>query len=625
MSEAAWDLTRRLSCRPTVRVAAPGPDGSATNRYTDTASIRGEAPDTPWALYLTDMNKAFRYVVFDLDASKGNPERDSKRLTAWLTAFSIGYTVCLSSPAGGRHVWVATAEPIAANLVAAIGVLASQLLHSVDTAPLSNRLTGCVRPPGAPHRNGGHSIPVTSLEPLLSPSTVTAQLEAFRDHLIDLGAALPESTTSTPRGVTVDDHGHPHLIGDRRPVTTKVRKLIDEPSDEQDLSRVMAVVLSGCARARWRYADVHELLAHSPALEHARTSRGANMRLDRSVRQQEKALQNAWRYAVQFVATNLPAGDSFDATFDARAAAVSDAVEAAQRAADASPGLWSTNRSRRQILDAVSAYILQSVSSEVEADTRRLSQDTGYGREACRLALLWLTQNNWLVLTTPAAGVHGATFRLGDRFSTDPSSTEWAQAVTRPAVPPDERRKIQLRKIVNRLELSNHDAFASPGSLGRDAGTIFAALGSESSATTLDLLAHISLTIKRLRAALTRLSEQGLVVTTDTGWQRTNGTARERVAVEFGVAGYLEGRRHRYDIERQVWAWWQAEYEWMKSEHRKPGRRPPPTSVLLVSVGRPPSNEYPRGPNNRADHREAKRVVLGKAANTGPLQLRQAS
>ena len=103
-----------------------------------------------------------------------------------------------------------------------------------------------------------------------------------------------------------------------------------------------------------------------------------------------------------FSSANDGTGD--DTNYLARANTALAAVERAQERADAMPGLWGADRassaarrstgthSTRAVLDALCLYIAQSAQLVVEADVRRLSADTGYGRTTVHTALQALTR-----------------------------------------------------------------------------------------------------------------------------------------------------------------------------------------------------------------------------------------
>lgn len=611
VSEAAWELTKALSPRTTVRVSAVDSAGHAVNDYPHFAPVTGDVPATPWAMYLTDDDGTYRYLCFDLDASKGNAAWDTERLSMWLHEFNIAHTVCISGSRGGRHIWVALAEPIPHSLVAALGKLVAQLIDSLDVSPLMNPATGCVRPPGTPHRDGSHSEPMTSIDPIFEPTTTVEQLNRFRDFLLDEGAVLEAPVASLIRGIEYDATGHPYLVGTRRELTARIRHLLNFGSDNEDASLVMSIVLAGCAGARWRYTDIAALLDTSPALEHARTVRGTTGRKPRSDWAAERTLSNGWKYAVDHVSATAKKDGAYDPSFEGRAHTLSTAVDAVLRASTASPGMWANRPARRSVLEAICLYVLQAVRPDVEADTRRLSADTGYGRESCRLALRWLLDNHWLRVTGNAAGVHGATITLGERFSTDEERSEWAQAVTRPAdLPPDELRKQLMRLIGKNLTATRHDCFAAPRSLGRKAAVVYRILPDDGGALTSEIVTAAGLPTTSVRRALVRLAESGVAERTETGWARGPDGAREQAAEDLHATGYLHLRSERYAAERQVWAWWNAEVEWMTRKAKSRRRRSGSTAVPLFNTGRPEHARYPRGPDRRGDHRAARHIIL---------------
>ncbi|WP_440901474.1 hypothetical protein, partial [Actinosynnema sp.] len=126
--------------------------------------------------------------MFDLDASQGNAPYDAGRLSLWLDELNIDHLVCESGPSGGRHVWIGLADPVDADTVRTVAVLAKQLLPSLDSSPLTNPVTGAVRPPGAPHRRGGASTPLGPLSSLTRTSVPIEAMTTLSDFLVDLGA-----------------------------------------------------------------------------------------------------------------------------------------------------------------------------------------------------------------------------------------------------------------------------------------------------------------------------------------------------------------------------------------------------------------------------------------------------
>lgn len=617
-----WELTRllsRLTGRRHVRTDVRDAHGRFDNSYAHTHALHDVAPEGPWALPLTDAAGGFRYVCFDLDAKAGNPAADARRLTRWLDELAIAYLVCESGPTGGRHVWIALTGPADPQLVRQLADRARTVLPSLDIKPLSNPATGAVRPPLAPHRAGGRSRPLGNADVLLSPSTSPQQLRDLDVWLEEEGIELPPPPhAARPRGVEVDDAGHPHLTGDRRDLSPQMRARLAE-APEADTSATLSRIFLAAANARWRYADVERLARTAPALEHARTKRLAGTRVPRTEPGFRHTVANKWRMAVDYAAANPASGSGDDPTFPSREIAVAAALTRAQERADALPGLWGADRAsraqrsvrgsaaHRAVLDAMCLYMAQAVSLEVEADNRRLALDTGWGRTTVQTALHVLQETGWIVRTGDAVGEHGARFALSEKFSTGVDERSWSQG-RKPAP-----RTALLRELTLRLAPLNHDAFAAPRSLGRSAGTIHLHLSSGGSWTTGELALYTGMPARTVRGLLHRLSRHRLAQLVNGRWQVDTAADVDRVAGELDVDGYLADRRRRYEIERIVWGRWQAEVRWMRQDHvAKRRARPHPTATQLTGQEIHERARYPRGPDNRADHRTARQLEAAR-------------
>lgn len=630
-SAASWALTRFISPRRTVRVATQrAADGTWENAYGVSTRLTEPAPDGPWAMYLADSRRRYRFLAFDFDTKYGAAERHARRLTRILDVIGIENLIVRSQPGDGSgfHVWVALTELAPADTVRRIAVLAKQIFPSLDTAPLSNPATGCVRPPGAPHRRGGYStVSAGDLTVLTDPATTLGQLAQLEDWLISEGAALPTPNVGPVKNVGTDDHGRLYLTGPRRVLSSRIQDLLTTPP-EDDTSLTAARVLSGLAWARRRFEDVLPLAATSPAFEHFRSRPLADgTRAPRPDDQFLRHLASEWNRQVLFVAANPVGADGADPAFAQRCGDVAERVRTVQDRADSMPGRWGadavssvarTRRGRlahRLVLDAVCLFMVLAAREVVEVDTRRLAAVTGYGREWCRLALLSLctsedtgdVESAWLVKEEEAAGVHGAKFRLGRKYSTRVDGEEWAQVTTRPLGEPLALRTWWTNELGSRLQDLASDVFAAPHSLGRTAGRVLAA--TSGTCTVEDVTRRTGLAAPTVRRSLRKLATVNLVEREEFGWARTVDADTNQAAKMLGCDGYLAGRDERYGHERGVWAWWQAEHLWMK---RKRGRRadgftPPLFDVASMKV----YPRYPRHRNRRADHATARLLVAG--------------
>lgn len=611
----AWELTRRISPRPIVRVAAVDAEGRAVNSYPTLRPVIDPRPPTPWAVPLADSEGRFHLLCADLDP-KGSPQAataDAGRLSALLKEVGLPHVVCESGPTGGRHVWLALGEPVDAVLVRALAHLLKAWLPTLDLSPLVNPASGCVRPPGTPHRAGGTSRVIAGSTSTLTHPTATP------DQVRDLTARLATRAPTPPRlgeprrrPVAVAD-GMPFLPGPRRPLSAACRTAL-ESTPSGDLSRVLWRVLCGAAAARWRFENL-AAIADSPGLEHARSVRTGAMRSPRPPAgpgSPAAILRRQWTKAVHAVArlASDPPQAVRDESFDVRAETVAELVRAVQRRADASAGRWGTSRAalaQRRVLDALCLYHLQSIRpDDVEADIRRLALTCGLDRETARRALIALAADGWIARTRPSIGPNGA------HWTIDPSGTVHtrislmlSQAVPRPASTGAALRAALDDELTHRLAAGAHDAFAPRGGLGLAAGGLYGRL--QLPTTTLEASRLMGWTIVKTTHVLERLAAHGLLTYEVRAWQ-AHDDHREQVAQQLGTAGRGQQRAALYSAERASWAWWQAEVAWMRA------RRPSPWTPLR-RAGRPATEggpgwpAHPRRRDGRADFKAARRLL----------------
>lgn len=572
--EAAWSLTQSLSHRQLVRTAAVDEEGIPLNAYPDQYSVHDSPPLTPWAMYLTDDLGYYRFVCFDLDASSSNdPHADCERITDLLGRLSIQYVVCRSGGGESRHVWVALAARVPADLVYDLSILVKAFAPSLDRSPLSNPATGCVRPPLSPHRNGGRSEVVAGhLQSLFRPTVRERDLRALCEALYEETRQIHTvaSSENTHLLTGVDGDSNPYVVGPKRTLpqfaTIALETVI---TDQLDASSVLWKILIGAAAARWKLTDVKPLMATGPGMEYLRTYRVSKSG-QRAARPQfgsqspHSVLIRQWRYAVKHVATRRPETCGSDSTFDNRAHMVAQLVEHIQTRADASCGRWESRPSDRRVLDALSLLAVTAVRPHVEADIRRLALMCGIGRETVRLALQWLENDGWIRLKKQSSGVNGSVWSIDvQNVIHTQTSDEWSQAVTRPAGVGIAWRLTLTRTLASRLSLFTHDVFTRKG-LGIGAGNTFA-LVHEEKLTPQRVQSLIFSGQTELKARLETLAEHGLIYRTQAGeWKPQTSDTRDTVARLLLCSGFLEARRLAYQRERALFAWWIAEVQWMK-------------------------------------------------------------
>lgn len=619
---SAWALTCALSPRLRVRVAATTASGEVLNSYPRHAQTSGPVPEQPWAVYLADTSGQFRLLAFDLDATKQGRaavERDADVLAGLLNDAGLSHVVCESGPSGGRHLWVRLAadESVAAEMVATLARLAGALCPSLDRAPLSNPATGCVRPPGTPHRHGGASRVLTGdLAVLTRPTATAAQVR----HLIELIAGQvdvhhPGADIDARTPLPLDDHGHRYLPGPRRPLPAACAEALAEDAAAGDASAVLWRVLIGAAAARWHHSDIAALAASAPGLEHVRTCRDRSARRPRPAQGPESpaaVLRRQWDRAVRYVATSTRRTGT-DPTWDTRAGALAAHVREVQARADAAPGRWTHHGgpTDRRVLDVLCVLALQAVTTTIEADIRRLALHAGIGRETARTALHRLAADAWIAPVQAAAGPHGATWTIDPQALIPTSSDqERSQADPRPVGAGSAERSTLLTSLLVRLTAATHDVFTRTG-LGFALGNTYARVSAQAPVEDEDLVLTGDATAAR--RILDRLVNAGLLYRNPRGqWRLYRSDRRTTVAKQLGVHGVLADRARRYTLERVAWAWWQAETIWMSTPHSSAAKRRRPGPGQLLLLAEPGTNiwgAHPRRPNGRADFSTARRIL----------------
>lgn len=614
-----------------MRVAAVDAYGQVLNEYTGHRRVDAGEPAQPWAVYLAGTDRRFRLLCFDLDAK--TPDRataaahDADVLSGLLHDAGLAAVVCESGPAGGRHVWTALAESVDAETVATLARLARHVCPSLDLSPLANAATGCVRPPGAPHRSGGRSTVLSGdLSTLTQPTGTAAQVRRLVEALAQLvDDAEPAQDLDPHKPVPLDDHSRLYLPGPRRELPAVSAAALREDAASGDASAVLWRVLIGAAAARWRHSDVAALVDDAPGLEHVRTYRDRSDRKPRGRVDAARVLRRQWDKAVRYVATSdRQIGD--DPTFDARADAIAAHVRDVQARADTAAGRWTSGGgpADRRVLDVLCILALQALSDCVEADTRRLALLAGVGRETARTALLRLAEGGWIAHAQASAGPRGARWTIDPQAVIhSPLDISRSQADPRPAGAGSAERSTLLAALTSRSTAAAHDLFTAGPALGHHAGNLYARTTPEPQSAP-ELARATGDSPATVSRTLDRLVSSGVLVRTRAGWRRPRVDRRNSTARRLGVDGRLNARARRYAVERELWAWWQAEDAWMRAPRRPATKHRPSRGqlALLPDDGTHAYGPHPRRPDGRLDWREARRIVEderdGRAQRTRP-------
>jgi hypothetical protein len=633
---AAWSLTRALSPRPSVRVAVTDASGIVLNQYGSHRRTTADTPNNPWAVYLAGSDHRYRLLAFDLDAKTPDTAvaaaRDAETLAKLLEQAGLSPLVCASGPSGGRHVWTAVADSVDPGTVATLARLARHLCPTLDLAPLTNPATGCVRPPGAPHRAGGTSTVLSgNLDTLLNPMGTASAVRALVEHLAALvGVTEPVDPLEAHRPLPLDDHGHPYLPGPQRDLPAASRTALNEDAASGDASAVLWRVLIGAASARWKHADVAALVTTHPGMEHLHTYRLSTgtrtQRVRRTASDTAATLARQWAKAVAHVASS-PRQIGEDPTFDARADAIAAHIRDVQERADAAAGRWTHGRgpADRRVLDVLSVLSLQALSTDLEADIRRLGLLAGIGRETARVALRRLASDGWITKIQEAEGPRGAHWRIRPTRNIHSNQQQSrSQADPRPAGAGAAERLTLLAQLTQRIRDCAHDVFTLGPGLGHFAGNLYARTTSTAQSLT-GLATEISTTVSHAAQILERLASAGLLIHSPAGWRRHTTDRRRAAAKRLQTYGCLAQRAARYELERELWAWWQAEQTWMTAPRRTASsRRAGPGQLELIpELGTNAYGAHPRRADGKADYRRARWLLATGQAPTGRIRSSQ--
>lgn len=626
------EFTRWHAPRGRVRVDVRNEVGEWAHSYDKEEPITSHPPRGPYAIYLADERGRYRFIVCDLDAKAENAEQtrtDAAWLAQRLDQAGLAYLVAVSGAAGGIHLWVPVNDPnkvgAPAHLVAKIAHAASHRCSSLDKSPLLNPTTGCVRPPGAPHRLGGYSRLIEPQDPMAATAYADAATNtvAKLERLAELLGPVPtkeEQDTATGSGGIIDTAAV-RLVGRRREMSKTTATLLTQ-AHEADASAHLARILTGLALSRWSLVDVLTEFAerpHAPGWQHVRTQATEFGRRPRTKAAQRAILERQWRRQVEYAA-RLPRREQHTQDTPQVRALVETvwSIEQVSTATAEFGHFWrsQSGASDRKAAHYVAQLALEALTDTVEVDGRRLADATGMVHSTAARALGRLLMDGRLVLTKEGEGRRAHTYRVIPpqkwavqqvRTTTSQGGT---QATPRPGgCPPDLTRRALLTRMRDRSEHAAHDIWTTSGrgrgGLGRHVEATAAVLVESSeqpSPYDVDLLSRSTgytpkTTVRHLRI----LVSQHLVDIKDTTGHIHPRTDRyDDTAQRLGVEGTRARRMACYEHERRVWAAWVEEVEALRAPRR--------SRVQTISGRR--RTPYPRTRDGRPDHATARAQIL---------------
>ena len=528
-------LVRSWSPRLYVRV---DPRGEHSYAVCHELSVGLPAAGVPYAVHLTDVRGFYRLVAFDFDAHHqgSSAAADAADLSSRLATAGVDHVVCRSGRTGGMHVWVRLAAPAAPREVARIAERVRAAYPSVDTGALTNPSTGCVRPPGAPHRGGGVSTPLgtTDIEPVaIGQLTDALTLLPSRSERSSLEPSAPTSATPVVTGAD----GMPLLAGPRRPLSPAIRSLAHTPlASGADASAVAFSILLGMAHARMTFTDAADaaFTASWPALEHLRTTSAPAGRVPRTHR--EEHLERQWASAVAAASLTAPAATTTSAT---RAHAESQTATLIETM-DACPNRWrgKTGAQDRLILCALAQHLIDAATPEAHLSERCWALAAGLSRDVVNDRLPYLIRDGWIRRVQASAGPWAA------RWALIPGGGETSSgAVFSPSL------RDRLAKM---LRSARADVWHA-GELGVLGWRVWSELRSGWRPVA-ELAQRVGVCAATVRAKLRVLQRLRLV--TGDGRAYAHQSRMKAAAEAAGVQGAHADRKRLYRLHSAVFVWW---------------------------------------------------------------------
>jgi hypothetical protein len=547
-------LAPAIAGRPRVRVSR---DGGRTYPGRSERALTEDLPAAPAAVLLYDEHAAARCLAADFDVTRGGQHQvdtDTAAFTALIQACG-GRVVADVSPTGGRHVYVFWARPLPLTELRPVLHALRARFPSLDTAPMLGATDGCIRPPGAAHRRGGHQTLITPLPEALAtvaapcgPGVWSALLDALRPEL-DALTVIPG-----PEGQQAATLTRP--VGPGARLSARIERIATSGLYETERyaspSEARQAVVTAAVAAGWGLADV------AARLEDGRWPGLAGMYRRYRPQARHQAVAADWRKANDWLGREKSARRSTTRGLSHSPAPPptpevrsepTGATRRAPRIDEDSEYQWirawwnallATERLRytgraglsvRLLLRAIGAMAQRRGSRYLDVGRRSLSLACGLDDSTVSELLRVLREeaDPWLVLIEGERGVHGDLYEL--RI-------------------PDAAIEVAAWRAwrAGRIE-AIHPAFRV---LGATSALVFEALTTEP-ARRRDITHDAALSPRTVDEALTDLAAHGLAERVpNAGWRR-GPTALDTVADTLGATERVAELIAEYAVERAAW------------------------------------------------------------------------
>lgn len=513
-----WAALARLIAGRDDILRVAGDDGFRAQPWPDAQ------PDRPYAVHLYDRaGRAAKVLALDLDAKTpsgvAGVRRDLANIERVLSGVGLRYAVAASGPAGGRHVLVPFEDGIPYRAAMAVATWFAVGCPTLDTSPVSNSVTGALRPPGAPHTAGG-------------TSTIVSGLDAFAD----------QNSTRELRELLIRVEAEPILAERAKPLPEHLYRMlrhgegVDLYKSMSEATMALAVsVISRGASPGWL---ARQLVHHENKFA---TLLATTPKRDGTRRDVEHLIAVTLRQAETFVAVRPPVSNNADMT---------ELLDKIERAASTTRWAGTGGLSAAAVLAAHIAVARRCGSLTHNVSQRELCELAAIGsRDTIRRAQLLLQKLGWLRFEKANQAIESHTWKL--RL---PSPRLGIAGMSdRPQVP---------------LDPLGHQVFAWR-QLGKAAARVLAAL-ELGPASINELADRTGLCEGTIRRSAAKLYTAGLLARSRTarGWRlelavqpepAANPTfsrwsnALERLSEMLGANEWLARMRERHEWERMIY------------------------------------------------------------------------
>ncbi len=510
-------------------------DGGRTYPVKRERALSEVLPNQPAAVLIYDRTGAARTFCADLDVSRGGQaavDRDYKALSVALTRAGASFFAD-RSPNGGIHVYVPLEVPLPFHEARASAIALAARTPTMDPMPMLGIDSGCIRPPGARHRSGGHQ----ELIGTLTAAYVATQARTTAPAWARFTASLP---LSAERGGKIADN-----VTQLRP-----RGRFTEPD-----ARYQAIARTGdydtsryASPSEARQAVIWSAVAAGLALRDvvSRLDDGtwpglAAMYVRYGRHGRHRALLADWDSAVDFENDRRKTARSRSVRVGTTRGPKTHAGTAHQEVrswVNAVDLVFDQNRrddlAARAVLYALAEAAQKTGCTVLEFGNRSLAIATGLDQATVGKVLNRLVDEDepLIDLVRPATGVKANVYSLviPDRLSTTARRRTWKKG------------KISGVRAAFR-------------ELGLGAAFVYAALERrDGSASGRELAIDARLGVQTTYDALATLQAFNLAVRSPTGW--VLGAANlDRLAEAFGIVELIKAQIDRYREERRAyWA-----------------------------------------------------------------------